>query len=416
MLSNLRHPGAALRRHVETRSRGQSLVEFALILPIILLLTAIALDFGRVYLGYVNLQNMARIGANFAANNPTAWSETGAAAQAAQLKYQKQILADANANNCHLPLVAGVETAPPPTFTDSDGDGKPGFGDTVKVSLSCNFGVITPFIATVVGGNVQVSASSVFPVKSGMLATSPGAVTGPPPVAAFTGNGTATPNSISGTKPFTVVFKDSSGGSPTSWTWTFPDDGTTSTLQDPPVHQFLTAGTFLITLEVKNLWGTSTATMGVTVTDPGTVDFVADVTSGTAPLKVTFTDKSSISGSAYAWDFGAGEGTGSGATTTHTYNIAGNYTVTLTVTFPAGPQSRTYVNMIQVNAPLCQVPHLDGVRRNNALSVWQGSPAGFTGIVVDGPGAPGGNYLITTQSLTALSYVPCTSNVMVNRP
>ena len=40
MLSNLRHPGAALRRHITTRTRGQSLVEFALILPIFLVVVA----------------------------------------------------------------------------------------------------------------------------------------------------------------------------------------------------------------------------------------------------------------------------------------------------------------------------------------------------------------------------------------
>ena len=42
-------------------------------LPVLLFLTLIALDFGRVYLGYINLQNMARIAANYAANNPDAW-------------------------------------------------------------------------------------------------------------------------------------------------------------------------------------------------------------------------------------------------------------------------------------------------------------------------------------------------------
>ena len=43
------------------RTRGQSLVEFALVLPVLLFLTLIALDFGRVYLGYINLQNMPHI-------------------------------------------------------------------------------------------------------------------------------------------------------------------------------------------------------------------------------------------------------------------------------------------------------------------------------------------------------------------
>jgi PKD repeat protein len=416
MLTIPRSPRAALRRHLVTRSRGQSLVEFALVLPILLFLTLTALDFGRVYLGYVNLQNMARIAANFAANNPTAWAGTGKAQLEAQLKYQNQILADASASNCSLPIVGGTATAPGPTFTDWDSDGRPGLGDTAKVSLSCDFGVITPFIASVVGGRVQVSASSVFPVKTGMSPTSPGAATGPPPTAAFTGNGTVTPNSISGTAPFTVVFRDTSGGSPTGWTWKFPDDGSTSIAQDPPPHVFLSVGTWLVTMEVTNIWGKTTTSMGVTVTNPGVVDFVSNVTSGTAPLNVTFTDRSTVPGSAYAWTFGTGQGTGSGPSASHTYNVAGNYTVTLTVTYPTGPQSRTYVNMIHIDAPLCQVPHLDGIRRNSALSVWQSAPAKFTGIVVDGPGAPSGNYVITTQSLTALSYVPCTSNVMVNRP
>ena len=54
--------------------RGQSLVELSLMLPMLLLLTVVALDFGRVYLGYINVQNMARIAANLAGNNPEAWS------------------------------------------------------------------------------------------------------------------------------------------------------------------------------------------------------------------------------------------------------------------------------------------------------------------------------------------------------
>jgi hypothetical protein len=59
-----------------SRARGQSLVEFALILPILLLLALIAVDFGRVYLGWINLQNEARIAADFAANNPLAdWND-----------------------------------------------------------------------------------------------------------------------------------------------------------------------------------------------------------------------------------------------------------------------------------------------------------------------------------------------------
>ena len=54
------------------------------------------------------------------------------------------------------------------------------------------------------------------------------------------------------------------------------------------------------------------------------------------------------------------------------------------------------------------------LRRNDAQAVWTG--AGFTGTVSDGPGAPSGNYIITTQSIVGGSVVPCTSAVVVNRP
>ena len=85
------------------RTRGQSLVEFALVLPILLFLTLIALDFGRVYLGYINLQNMSRIAANFAANNSSAWDSVSTPNDATlKTKYYNQIIADAQAINCRL--------------------------------------------------------------------------------------------------------------------------------------------------------------------------------------------------------------------------------------------------------------------------------------------------------------------------
>ena len=49
------------------RSRGQSVVEFALMLPIFLILIFGGIDFGRVFLGWINLNNTARIAANYAA-------------------------------------------------------------------------------------------------------------------------------------------------------------------------------------------------------------------------------------------------------------------------------------------------------------------------------------------------------------
>ena len=49
--------------------RGQSLVEFGLLLPILVLLVLGTIDFGRVYFAYVSVTNGARNGADYAASH-----------------------------------------------------------------------------------------------------------------------------------------------------------------------------------------------------------------------------------------------------------------------------------------------------------------------------------------------------------
>ena len=56
------------------RQRGQSFVEFALILPVLMLIVLIGLDFARAFVGWIAVNNAARVGANFAATNPSAWN------------------------------------------------------------------------------------------------------------------------------------------------------------------------------------------------------------------------------------------------------------------------------------------------------------------------------------------------------
>src|SRR5436309_14303843 len=67
MHSILRGPRAALRRHLDTRTRGQSLVEFALVLPLFLVFVAACLDLGRMFYANISLNNAAREGAMQAA-------------------------------------------------------------------------------------------------------------------------------------------------------------------------------------------------------------------------------------------------------------------------------------------------------------------------------------------------------------
>jgi len=57
--------------HLAPRSRGQALVELALILPVLLLILLAAIDFGRVLFSWIEVNNAAREGAAYAILNPT---------------------------------------------------------------------------------------------------------------------------------------------------------------------------------------------------------------------------------------------------------------------------------------------------------------------------------------------------------
>ena len=53
------------------RERGQSLVETAIVFPILLLLLAAVVDFGRAFDAYIVLTNAAREGARYGAIHPS---------------------------------------------------------------------------------------------------------------------------------------------------------------------------------------------------------------------------------------------------------------------------------------------------------------------------------------------------------
>jgi PKD repeat protein len=310
-----RRPGARAEGH----SRGQSLVEFALVLPVLLLLVLMALDFGRVFLGWVVLNNAARIGAQYASLHPQAWGSPGNSGQ--QAEYQGQIQAAMNAvtANCDT---GGTGAIDPPSFVDQDGDGaSTGLGDNVVVSISCDFQPLTPLIADVVGTVVTVGAESVYPIKNGPVAGP--AITPPPPgpLADFTAT-TAT----TGTAPLSVSFQDASTGSPITWLWDF-GDGFGSAAQNPS-HTYTTPGTYDVRLTVSNANGTSvlTKTGYITVApassgSPGPSPSVSPPPS-TAPCTVPGFIGTKKNNAQATWS-------GAGFTTTLTFNPNqnGNWTI-----------------------------------------------------------------------------------------
>ena len=61
------------------RSRGQSLVEFALVVPILLLVFAGAADLGRAFYAYVAIENGVKEGAFYGARAPLCTDDVAAA-------------------------------------------------------------------------------------------------------------------------------------------------------------------------------------------------------------------------------------------------------------------------------------------------------------------------------------------------
>jgi|GEM_PF-1067778 len=159
----------------------------------------------------------------------------------------------------------------------------------------------------------------------------------------------ATPTS--GNAPIEVSFTDNSTGSPTLWKWSF-GDGTYS-IEKNPTHIYSKAGKYTVSLTVKNTVGTDTETK-ISYINIGTVplnliaEFSAYPTSGKAPLKVQFTDKSKGSPTSWKWSFG--DGTYSTTKSPiHTYSKAGKYTVSLTMKNAVRTDTETktgYINVI----------------------------------------------------------------------
>jgi len=163
------------------------------------------------------------------------------------------------------------------------------------------------------------------------------------PVAAFSAKPT------SGNAPLKVQFTDKSTGSPTSWKWSF-GDGTYSTSKSPS-HTYKKAGKYTVSLTVKNAAGANTKTIKNYIVakelKAPVAAFSASPTSGKAPLKVQFTDKSSNSPTSWKWSFG--DGTYSTAKSpAHKYGKAGKYTVSLTVKNTKGSNTKTVSNYITV--------------------------------------------------------------------
>jgi len=200
------------------------------------------------------------------------------------------------------------------------------------------------------GNKTAVTKSSYITVSNGFEA----------PVAAFS----ASP--ASGKTPLTVSFTDQSTGSPTSRKWNFGDD-TRSTAENP-VHTYDKAGLYSVTLTVSNEKGSNTLTktgyiIVSNVLNGPAANFSAPLTSGKAPLTVSFSGQGKGSQTSWKWYFGDGNNS-TEKNPVYTYNKSGLYSVRLTASNEKGSNTLTKTGYIAVSTVL-----------NTPVSRFSASPA-----------------------------------------
>lgn len=242
------------------RSRGQSLVELALILPVLLFLVAGALDLGRVFFATITVTNAAREGAMQAAKTP---DDNTAIRTRAQFEAQN----------------SGVTIAAADVTSSCSLSGCPRQGGSrVTVSVVGTFSLFTPLLAPVFGGQtIPFTSTAIAQVE---YLPVPGTVTPPPgPLADFS----ISPNNVEWTSPsVTVTFTDRSSDSPGGWLWTFHDGSQASTPNAS--YTYTLPGTYQVTLQVVNLTGTDSITKTVTLTAPPTPTPDPDATPTPTPV------------------------------------------------------------------------------------------------------------------------------------
>lgn len=334
------------------RPRGQSVVEFALVLPVFLLLLLIAVDFGRVFFTHVQLDNAVREAANYGATNPVdpvgmlarANAERNAQSQGGQqdvLTYPSNIT-----TRCSTP--AGVAIA------CDQSPGGAGAGNTLTVTLQAPFSFFTPFISGFFGGSLQISSSATVAVLNSAASTGGTNPSGcaAPTVATFT----AFPNNLTVTLDPTGSAPDSGLCAISGYNYDFGDGNTGVGGTVPTDYTYAAPGTYTITLEVTNQGGALSTTRTVTVPPGGpgpsassSPSSAPSATPCSAPVaqfswsvtgnsgKVNFTDQSTTPTGCpitnWLWDFGDGTAKSNAQNPQHAYAVKNKqYTVTLTVT------------------------------------------------------------------------------------
>lgn len=295
-------------------SRGQALVELAIILPVMLFLLLGALDLGRLFYSRITVASAAKEGALVAASGSGSFS-----AGACSMSNTVMCAATSEANR-------GFVTVLPANVTATVCPSNASFGSTASVTVKAAFHAITPFIGALLGGQ---------DILLGATANAQCAVF---PVAAVntTSSGNCTIPDLTTNAGVTVYKLDAAG------LWS--EAGFTGTVT--PIGD---ATNWPIVAQSPASGGSAACTSGVTIRQTLSTcaaplaSFTSSHGTGSASKDYTYTSTSQVATgcpiTSYAWTFDDGGTSSTGPVTTHSYGSAGSHTATLVVTNAGGPSS-----------------------------------------------------------------------------
>lgn len=143
------------------RRRGQALVEFALVVPLLLLLIVIVIDFGRALYVQTAIQNGAREGARFGSVHPQ-WVDNATPGLSNpdpnNVKYRASTEPAATVPSTNVTVTctnAGV----------TESCTVAGSGHRIDVRVTATFTPITPLISNIVGTNLTLAGDTVMVIE-----------------------------------------------------------------------------------------------------------------------------------------------------------------------------------------------------------------------------------------------------------
>ncbi len=141
------------RRGTPGRQGAQALVEFALLLPLLLLLVLVAVDAGRLFFTDIALTDAAREGAAYGAGDPTDTSGISA-----HVQDEANVQTQAGEHPISVTVACADPSGAPLPCADTPGGNGP--GNTITVAVSEPFSFLTPLINGLFSDHLQLGGSA----------------------------------------------------------------------------------------------------------------------------------------------------------------------------------------------------------------------------------------------------------------